>query len=559
MSGERSQPENRTLSDYLAVVRRHKWVAIVPLLVVPAVAFAYSAQQQARYASKAEVWISRSAVSTAVTGISNPDTGDDPSRFAETQANLARVPEVVRRAVARSGVQGVTPLSLLRDSKVTPSSNADILTFTVDDTEPQRAAKLVTAYAHAFSDYRLHLATASLESARADLESNLRKLRKQGMADTNLYRQLEERTHELRTLELLQTKPTVVQEGADAEQIAPTPERNAILGVAFGLLLGIAAAFLWDALDRRVRSEAEVEAALGIPLLARISSIGVNAGGKPILAMAEKPTELEAESIRRLRTSVEFANLDLKAKVLMVTSALPEEGKSLAAANLALALAHSGRRVALVDLDLRRPSVARLFGVGPGRGLTDVALDRVDLDSALVRVPLKAPRAEHGATRRAAIRPSGDAERGELLVLSAGAAPWSPGEFLGTNTVHEILDNLRMRMDYVLVDAPPFLPVSDPAIISRHVDATLVVIRLGKINRSNLRELARELDASRAPRLGFIITGSNPRDFYGTYSSIEYAEPGGPKADQRVAPAPVAVHPAQDRVGDAQEGARRWG
>ena len=396
MRTDQPQPENRTLGDYLAIVRRRKWIAIVPLLVVPAVAFVYSAQQQAQYAAKSEVWISRSEVATAVTGISNPDTLVDPSRFAETQADLARVPEVVRRAVDRSGVRGVTPLSLLQDSSVTPHSNADLLTFTVNDTLPARAAKLVTAYANAFSDYRLQLATASLASARADLDANLRKLRRQGMADTALYRQLETRTQELRTLELLQTKPAVVQQAADAEQIAPTPKRNAMLGLAFGLLLGIAAAFIWDALDRRVRDETEVEAALGIPLLARISSVGRTAGGKAILAMQEEPTERDAESIRRLRTSLEFANLDLKAKVVMVTSAVPEEGKSLAVANLAIALAHSGRRVALVDLDLRRPSIARLFGVGSGRGLTDIALNRVDLDSALVRVPLRPTQGESG-------------------------------------------------------------------------------------------------------------------------------------------------------------------
>jgi hypothetical protein len=102
-----------------------------------------------------------------------------------------------------------------------------------------------------------------------------------------------------------------------------------MLGVAFGSLLGIAAAFLWDALDRRVRDETEVEATLGIPLLARILLDWRERRRASDLAMAEKPTELEAESIRRLRTSVEFANLDLKAKVLMVTSALPEEGSLL--------------------------------------------------------------------------------------------------------------------------------------------------------------------------------------------------------------------------------------
>jgi len=558
MPADHSQSEHRTLGDYVAVVRRRKWIVILPLLIVPAAAFLYSAQQDARYEAKSEVWISRSQVTTALTGISNPDTYTDPSRFAETQSDLARVPEVLTRAVRRSGVRGVTPRSLLLDSQVTPRSNSDILTFAVENTNSQSAAKLVTAYANAFSDYRLQLSTASLASARADLEANLRKLRKQGMSNTALFRQLDERTHELRTLELLQTKPTVVQAADDAEQIAPTPKRNAMLGLAFGLLIGLAAAFVWEALDRRVRDETEVEAALGIPLLARISSVGRTSGGQAILAMQEEPTERDAESIRRLRTSLEFANLDLKAKVVMVTSAVPEEGKSLAVANLAIALAHSGRRVALVDLDLRRPSQSRLFGVGPGRGLTDIALNQVDLDSALVRVPLRPTQGESGPRARSASRPASDGERGELLVLSSGTAPSSPAEFLGTRLVRDILNNLRERTDYVLIDTPPMLPVSDAAIISSHVDATLVVVRLGKINRTNLRELARNLDASLAPKLGFIVTGSDPIDFYGTYSGAVEAEHGRPLTRERSGAA-VALHPTQARpTGADDRDARRW-
>jgi Mrp family chromosome partitioning ATPase len=113
-------------------------------------------------------------------------------------------------------------------------------------------------------------------------------------------------------------------------------------------------------------------------------------------------------------------------------------------------------------------------------------------------------------------------------------------------------------MDYVLVDTPPMLPVSDAAIVSSHVDATLVVVRLGRINRSNLRELARELDGSLAPKLGFIITGSDPIDFYGTYSTVVDAETGRPSDGGRSAAA-VALHPRQARASDTDDSdARRW-
>jgi Mrp family chromosome partitioning ATPase len=112
-------------------------------------------------------------------------------------------------------------------------------------------------------------------------------------------------------------------------------------------------------------------------------------------------------------------------------------------------------------------------------------------------------------------------------------------------------------MDYVLVDTPPMLPVSDAAIVSSHVDATLVVVRLGKITRSNLRELARELEGSPAPKLGFIVTGSNPIDFYGTYGTFEDTGTGKP-AEQRRSAA-VTVHPTPIRAtGTDDSVTRRW-
>ena len=549
MPTDRSTAEHRTLADYLAVVRRRKWVMILPLLVVPVVAYFYSAQQSARYAATAEVWVSREQVSTAVTGIASPEFNTDPSRFTETQAGLARVPEVVADALKRSGVRGVATGEFVENSSVTPHSNSDLLTFTVEDIAPLRAARLVTAYAHAFSDYRLHLATASLATARADLEANLRKLDRRGLTDTALYRQLEERAHELRTLELLQTRPAVVQEAVDAEQIAPTPRRSAMLGLAFGLLLGIAAAFLWDALDRRVRDEAEVEDALGIPLLARLST-----AHRDGLIMLDKPSSVEAESVRRLRTGLEFANLDLGAKVVMVTSAVASEGKSLAVANLALALARSGRKVGLVDLDLRRPSVGRLFDTGFSHGLTDVALGRVALDDALVAIPL----VESESRAVSPLRATRGEELGELFVLTAGAVPSNPGELLGTNVVREVLSDLRERMDYVLVDAPPMLAVSDASILSSLVDAILVVVRLGQVNRPSLRELARELDASLAPKLGFITTGSSPHEFYGAYGYGSADATEGTTRVRQLAPARSSTAPPASKVlGEEHEG-RRW-
>lgn len=523
----------RTLADYLGIIRRRKWVALVPLILVPLAAYGYSMQQPAVYASASEVLLSRQDLGSALSGITNADVFTDADRFAETQAVLARVPQVAQKAVARSGVKGITPGELLLTSSVTPRGNADLLLFTVRNGDPVVSGQLATAYAHAFTDYRLELDTASLASARRDLQKTLDVLERQSATNTALYRELTQKVQELRTQELLQTRAEVVRAADAGGQIAPTPKRNAMLGVALGLLLGLGAVFLWEALDRRVRDEAEIHRTLTIPLLARLPAPRGNG-----LAMLDDPSDVDAEAVRRLRSSIEFANLDVNAKVLMITSCVGEEGKTTTISNLAIALARAGHRVALVDLDLRKPMIGRVFGLGLRPGLADVAIERVELEQALVPVRLRTSEpirfSRSTVTPRRVADPelgskAGDAQ-GELVILPAGFLPASPGELVGTQAVAHILARLREQMDFVLVDAPPLLTVSDTVTLSRRVDAVFVVVRLGLVNRPMLHELARELDATPARKLGFILTGADPSEQYGLGTYTYVAKGEGPDA-----------------------------
>jgi Mrp family chromosome partitioning ATPase len=534
----------RTLADYLGVVRRRKWVAIVPLLIVPIVAYVYSSGQAATYAASSEVLLSRQDLGSSLSGVTNADIFTDADRFATTQASLARVPEVARRAVKLSGVDGITPGALLASSSVTPQGNADLLGFTVRGGDPDTAARLATAYARAFTSYRVELDTAALSGARKDLERNLAQLRSEGSTDTSLYRALAQKVQELRTMELLQTRAEVVKTADGGVQVAPTPRRNAVFGAALGLLLGLAAVFLWDALDRRVRDEDEIQRTLDMPLLARIP---VPRGTR--LAMLDDPGDADAEAVRRLRTSLEFANLDVNAKVIMITSCVGTEGKTTTISNLAVALARAGHRVALVDLDLRKPMIGRFFGLELRPGLADAAIERIELERALVPVALGAaePIRFARSTRRLpttdetlpAARVQGE---GQLFILPAGFLPASPGELVGTHAVAGILAKLREQMDFVLVDAPPMLTVSDAATLSTRVDAIAVVVRLGLVNRPMLRDLARELEASPAPKLGFILTGAGVTEPYGVGA---YGTRGKPQAPERVRPPTPELEPAR--------------
>ena len=525
----------RTLVDYLEIVRRRKWAAIVPFLLVPIVAYAYSAQQPASYAASSEVLLSRQDLGSALSGVTNADVFTDADRFATTQAALARVPEVARRAVRRAGIAGTNAQELLLNSTVRPRGNADLLEFTVRDPEPRAAAVLSAAFAGAYTDYRLELDTAALSTARKDLSRTLSALERADQTDTSLYRELTQKVQELRTMELLQTRAEVVKTADTGSQVAPTPRRNAMLGAALGLLLGLAAIFVWEALDRRVRDEDEVQRTLGLPLLARIP-----APRGERLAMLDDPADVDAEAVRRLRTSIEFANLDVQAKVLMITSSVGNEGKTTTLSNLAVALARAGQRVALVDLDLRKPMVGRMFGVELRPGLADVAIGRIELQSALVPIMLRTPEPAR-LTRPSRGLGSGDTPprghgTGELYVLPAGFLPADPGELVGTQAVAGILSGLREEMDFVLVDSPPVLTVSDAAALSTRVDAIVVAVRLGIVNRPMLRDLARELDASPAAKLGFVLTGVGSAELYGTggYGYRTVPEASGQRESERV-------------------------
>src|SRR5262249_25573985 len=187
---------------------------------------------------------------------------------------------------------------------------------------------------------------------------------------------------------LLAGNTIVLQPADQAGKVRPRPKRQALLAGLLGLVLGLALAFLAEALDRHVRSEHELDDALDLPLLARIPKPPRKLQKANDLVMLKEPGSVQAETFRKLRTSFEFVNPDGAARTIMVTSYVAKEGKSTTLANLAVALARAGRRVVLVDLDLRAPFLSRLFHVGGRPGITDVALKRAPLEQALRPVAL---------------------------------------------------------------------------------------------------------------------------------------------------------------------------
>jgi len=283
----------------------------------------------------------------------------------------------------------------------------------------------------------------------------------------------------------------------DAAELPTSPSSpNFKIAIAVGLLVGLFMAFAYamlrHAFDRRISSIESVESSTGHSVIGTIpqtdtldreqrliSSIGGNDRNE------EHAGEYAvAESIRELRTNLQFMNIDNPPRTIVITSALPGEGKSTVAANLAITIAASDQKVVLIDGDLRRPTIAKTFGLLEGVGLTDVLIGNADIDDVM--------------------QPWG--ESGNLVVLGAGKIPPNPSELLGSNTFQNLIQSLAQEA-IVLIDAPPLLPVTDAAILTARTDGALVVSRVRKTTYDELDSALNNLQRVNAHALGLILNG----------------------------------------------------
>ena len=261
--------------------------------------------------------------------------------------------------------------------------------------------------------------------------------------------------------------------------IEPNIPRNLAFAFMLGLSSGVGLAFLLEGLDNTVRSTEQAQLISGLPPLGIIplgSRTAREGGGDKRLVIATskeavelitqvRPQSQMAESYRALRTSLLLSNLGAPPKVIMVTSALPQEGKTTTSINCAVVLAQKGIRVLIIDADLRRPSIHKTLGMGPRCGLSNVLTGSATLEQAITR---------------SSILPN-------LDVLPAGTPPPNPAELLASTNMRDVLEQLRARYDHIVVDTPPALSVTDAVVLSPRADAIVLVIRSGQTTKQALR------------------------------------------------------------------------
>jgi tyrosine-protein kinase len=509
METAQGSQEMGAIRDYARILWQRKWIALIPIVLVPLAALYFSFKQERLYEATSSVVVRNQNATLNALGI--PGVYEDPARFLETEVQIARSPAVARRVVDASPVE-MTSGEFLAESSASSQTDANILVFNVTDENPDTATQLANLYAVQFALYKRQKDTAGYRRGVDALNRQLDQIGPQGRRSPlfETYQQLLASRQNLQTAADLQGANTrVVRLASGAGQIQPTPRRNAALGLGLGIFLGIGLAFLWHAFDTRVRNSDQVTEALGLTLLARIPAPPRRLRRSGNVSMLVDPGSVQAEAFRVLRTNLEFANLTHAARTIMLTSAVEQEGKSTTAVNTAVALARAGKRVVLVDLDLRRPMIDRIFALEDRPGITDVAIGHATLDEAVTTIALSdtGEQATQGNGRKALLE-------GVLEVVTSGPIPPNPGEFMGSVRLQVLMEELRNRAEIVVIDTAPILRVGDAMALSPLVDGIVVLARLNVLRRPMLRDLKRMLDATPTPKIGIVLTGAESEAGY---------------------------------------------
>ncbi|AJK69399.1 polysaccharide biosynthesis tyrosine autokinase [Corynebacterium marinum] len=298
--------------------------------------------------------------------------------------------------------------------------------------------------------------------------------------------------------------------------VSPNVLINLALGLLVGLAVGYGIAILRTVLDRRIHSAQDIEQITDKPLLGRI--IDDPNVEKNRIIVNSQPHSPRAESFRALRTNLQFLNVGSKGRVFVVTSPSPSEGKTTTSLNLAYALAQAGSRVAVVEGDLRLPKFSDYLGIEGGAGLTDVLIGRADLEDVLQRWG-----------------------QDQFFVLPAGRIPPNPSELLGSAEMGKTLEALREQFDYVIVDAPPVLAVTDATVLGKMTAGLLVVVAADATTKQELEDALGSLETTGTDVLGLVAT-MVPSKGSDSYSYGGYGYGGGAPATP-VDATPAPVHP----------------
>ncbi len=527
------------LRRQIGLVRSWLWLLVLGVLLAGGTAYLVSTNLPKVYEGTVTLIVGQSTQAT------NPDLNQllASQRLSQTYAELATTGPLLEKVIASNGVG--TSVEDFRERVTADAPRDSILVhLTVEDGDPARAAALANSLAaemiaaspaiagrdsevQQFIDADLAAMQVQIQDTQAEIQ------RLSGLSSRSTLDEQRLQALQGRIVTLRQTYATMLtfssSNGANlltivdpavppAQSSSPRVLLNTLIAGIVGLLLALGLAFVVEHLDDTLKSPEDVEAVAGLPTLGTITKMR---GGKDKGEMYRLATVLYhqgpvAESYRSLRTSIEFASVDAPIRTLLVTSAVPGEGKTTTASNVAVVFAQAGRRTILLDADFRKPGVHRVFNLGNAHGLSSMLRS----DDATF----------HNVAQ--------ETEQDNLRIVTTGPLPPNPAELLGSQRMRTILARLAETADIVVIDSAPIQAVTDAVVLSSFSDGTLLVIDAGRTHRGAVVRAREALAHAGARVLGVALNRMSPRtsgryqyDYYGAYGVA------GDKQDSaRVAP-----------------------
>ena len=406
---------------------------------------------------------------------------------------------------------------------------SNVARITVTSEDPELAAAAANAFAVAYISWRKERTRLQIKTGIDALKEELAGFKGAAKQSTE-YLVLAQRLQDLKLLEATATGNFRVLIPATVPEtpVAPKPLRSAILGFAVGLFAAIGLAFLLEQFDTRLRHADEVARILRRPILGRIPRISKKMLGESAVVALTHPDGHQAEAFRLLRTNLEFMRVDDDVKSLVITSSAQGEGKSVTVANLAVTLAMGGKKVFVVDADLRRPRQHQYFGLENNVGVTTVVTGQSTLDEALHKVHLERAIGANEVDFKTWAHGSESLSR--IYVLTSGPLPPNPGEIVASRRFARVIETLAEEADVVLVDSPAMLAVGDTVALASLVDGLVFLVDMHKANRPMLEQAADQLVRLPCRSLGVVlrVEGATGGHYYSSsYRYYEYADGGG--------------------------------
>lgn len=516
------------LKDYIRPLRKWWWLILAATLIATVSSYLATRQQPPIYRTRTTLMVG--------TAIENPNPNGNEFWLTQQLANTYA--DIVKRDNVRAAVMARLDLTWLPDYTARVIANTQLIELSVTDVDPLRAQLVAQGLGEELihisptgsdgeDQQRQDFISQQLNDLEAKIQETQAEIDKKQSELANLFsaRQISDTQTQIAGL---QNKKATLQanyaallsntqrgalnsiniiEPAALPTIPVGPNKGAtiLLAAAIGLLLAVGAAYLLEYLDDTLKNPDDVQKALGITTLGAVPRIEGAAPGTELASLSNSQSAA-TEAYRVLRTNLQFAAVDHPLRTLMVTSPAPGEGKTLSISNLGAALAQAGRRVILIDADLHKPRLHRLFGMRNSVGLTTALLEEhPDLDGLIQEGPVP-----------------------NLSVLTSGPLPPNPAELLGSSRMRELLAQLLERADMVLIDTPPAVALADAVIVSTQTDGVLLVLDAAHTRRDVARRALEALRRVNARVLGAVINRVAVRGdgYYYYYYYSHYGETG---------------------------------